>query len=378
MHGPAEVDLPTLTVAGLCRKMRGIDRLEKGLQLGPPSSRRPLNWPFPTTLAPCRPPFWLRHARIESGWLPIQAGDRGTLGDVTYRCAAGGEDCTVTVKDGKATYTGGTVTGTVSDGFAAINDLDDTEAELEDREGELEDTQGRLSVSQRVNHLFWLTAENLKTASDAKRKAEKAPGQATEASKTLTMVQVKGESSKAMASAQVILSAHESLSDEVVKRVRKAISDLKARKTTAGALPSTAPERTRLIATINSAIQEAEACLAIIQAIKAANAAGPGTVAALAVDIINNGDGTAAAWAEKVAVEVEKAATPYIGKTKNLPMNTGGITGKYTAGIIDSEPEGFYTDDIFEIRTDEPPEAKTWRQILGEDKIIERERGLYT
>ncbi len=59
-------------------------------------------------------------ARKEAGTLEIAAGAMKTLGDVTYSCAAGGEDCTVTIKaDGTATYTGGKVTAADSDGYTA-------------------------------------------------------------------------------------------------------------------------------------------------------------------------------------------------------------------------------------------------------------------
>ncbi len=59
-------------------------------------------------------------ARKEAGTLEIAAGAMKTLGDVTYSCAAGGEDCTVTIKaDGTATYTGGTVTAADSAGYTA-------------------------------------------------------------------------------------------------------------------------------------------------------------------------------------------------------------------------------------------------------------------
>ncbi len=56
----------------------------------------------------------------EAGTLEIAAGASKTLGEVTYRCAAGGDGCTVTVKaDGTATYTGGRVTAADSAGYTA-------------------------------------------------------------------------------------------------------------------------------------------------------------------------------------------------------------------------------------------------------------------
>ena len=59
-------------------------------------------------------------AEKETGTLEIAADAMKTLGDVTYRCATGGDGCTVKVMaDGTATYTGGTVTAADSDGYKA-------------------------------------------------------------------------------------------------------------------------------------------------------------------------------------------------------------------------------------------------------------------
>ena len=47
----------------------------------------------------------------------IPAGGSVTIGEVTYSCAAGDEDCTVTVNNGAAVSTGGAVTAAVSSGY---------------------------------------------------------------------------------------------------------------------------------------------------------------------------------------------------------------------------------------------------------------------
>ena len=63
-------------------------------------------------------------ARKEAGTLEIAADSHKTLGDVTYTCAEGGDDCTVTVKaDGTATYTGGRVTAADSAGYTARKEV---------------------------------------------------------------------------------------------------------------------------------------------------------------------------------------------------------------------------------------------------------------
>ena len=63
-----------------------------------------------------------------AGMAEIDAGDSATIGDVTYTCAADGDDCSVTVvDDGTATSTGGTVTAANS---AAYDMRIATEAEL--------------------------------------------------------------------------------------------------------------------------------------------------------------------------------------------------------------------------------------------------------
>ena len=62
-----------------------------------------------------------------AGTLPLKAGASGDLGDITFTCAAGGDDCsvTVTVTDGKAAAmaTGGMVTAAPSQAYTKrIND----------------------------------------------------------------------------------------------------------------------------------------------------------------------------------------------------------------------------------------------------------------
>ena len=54
----------------------------------------------------------------EAGTIEIEAGMSATSGTVTFMCAAGGDDCTVTVADdGTVTSTGGTVTAMNSEAF---------------------------------------------------------------------------------------------------------------------------------------------------------------------------------------------------------------------------------------------------------------------
>ena len=242
-------------------------------------------------------------ATLEDGTFTIEADDDADRGDFNFSCPAEGKDCTVTIKDGAATYTGGTPTVTSSASFR-----------LRQTQGNLRDKTNELSVSQRVNNLFSLTTTNLGTASEARRKAEAAPAKATEANKMLSAFQVKGDSETAKASAQKILDAEKDLSDGVVTRVQGAINDLKARKTTAEGLPENAPRRAELIQAIENAIRDAEADLEAIKKVKKANRGGAGSVGLLALGIKGaDGEGTATTWAEKVAQEMEKAATPWIG-----------------------------------------------------------------
>ena len=139
-------------------------------------------------------------ATLEDGTFTIEADDDADRGDFNFSCPAEGKDCTVTIKDGRATYTGGTPTVTPSTSF-----------QLKQTQGNLRDKTNELSVSQRVNNLFSLTATDLGTASEARRKAEAAPAKATEANKMLSAFQVKGDSGKAQASAQEILNAEKDL-----------------------------------------------------------------------------------------------------------------------------------------------------------------------
>ena len=329
--------------------------------------------------------------RGKNATVPITAGETETIADVTYTCADDGKDCVVTVKDGKVTSTGGTVTAADSEGFTA-------QGELEDTEDELEDTQGQLTASQRVRSLQTATNTNLRTASDARRKAEAAPAKATEANKMLSAFQVKGDSETAKASAQKILDAEKDLSDSVVTSVQGAIDALKARKTTAEGLPADTPGRAELIRAIESAISQAEADLEAIKKVKKDQAGGEGSVGRLALKIKGaDGEGTATTWAEKVAQEMEKAATPYIGLATtdgtdkaNLPMNTGGKTKVSTWSDFRTGTDGvtattvrqslgssipgtpFYGNPNIKFKDDVGGRAKTWKEILGQDKVVKR------
>ena len=316
----------------------------------------------------------------------IEAGETETIADITYTCADDGEDCVVTVKDGKVTSTGGTVTAADSEGFTAQGDLEDTEDELED-------TQGQLTASQKVRRLQTATNTNLRTASEARRKAEAAPAKATEANKMLSAFQVKGDSETAKASAQKILDAEKDLSDSVVTSVQGAIDALKARKTTAEGLAADAPGRAELIGAIETAIQDAEAHLAAIKKVKQAQAGGAGSVGLLALGIKGaDGKGTADTWAEKVAQEMEKAATPWIGlkqaagtaQDPGLPLNTGGratavsiwsnstrsqaadaTTGAGISSFYEDTPKINFKDDV-------GGRAKTWKEILGQGNVVKK------
>ena len=65
-----------------------------------------------------------------AGSADIVAGESATIGEVTYSCAAGGEDCTVTVnEDGAAVSTGGMVTATAAQAYTDRKDAEEKEAD---------------------------------------------------------------------------------------------------------------------------------------------------------------------------------------------------------------------------------------------------------
>ena len=186
----------------------------------------------------------------------------------------------------------------------------------------------------------------------------------------------------------------------MVTSVTNAITGLKARKKTAEALPENAPRRAELIRTIDNAIRDAEAHLDAIKKVKQAQAGGAGSVGLLArkIKAADDGKGTATTWAEKVAQEMEKAATPFIGLATaagnnkvNLPMNTGGKTKVSTwtdffregeNGVTASQASRgsgsaiagatFYDNPKVKFKDDVGGRAKTWKEIVGQNNVIKR------
>ena len=68
-------------------------------------------------------------AMKEDGTTTLEPGGKVTYGDVTYTCAAGGASCVLMVKDGKATYTGGTVTAATQASFAQVKKAEKDKAD---------------------------------------------------------------------------------------------------------------------------------------------------------------------------------------------------------------------------------------------------------
>ena len=107
----------------------------------------------------------------DGGPVTLQPGGTVTYGDVTYTCAAGGAPCELMVKDGKATYTGGTVTAATQASFAQNKEAEKAKDDAIAAAVTRADTAMKAAETAKMRATGGTTGDDAKTGTDASMEA---------------------------------------------------------------------------------------------------------------------------------------------------------------------------------------------------------------
>ncbi len=287
----------------------------------PTASKPPVAKPMPAdvSLADVTP----GHGALVPTTHQIAAGETADNGDVTFSCADGGADCTVTVaNDGTVTSTGGTVTAMDSAAYTT-----------------------RIAANNRTAAIIRLHGEANAATSAAKAAgmaAEKALEDAQEYDGMLDVISVGGDSGKAMANAQKVLDAS-TAATQAATDATTAKEKAQTAKTEATGL-SDGADKTALIEALDAAINEADKQIKVAMDIRDGTALRTAVVAVTGCPNTTAGctgdqkPKTAADAGEAVSDLIDAATKPNVVSTfTEVPTGTTATQGEVMAGPNDAQ-----------------------------------------
>ena len=275
-----------------------------------------------------------------AGTLEVAAGMSGEIGNITFSCAAGGDDCAIAVAvdadDGtvSATSTGGMATAATSNAYVT-----------------------GLENSRERARLYGVVSSRRAAAIGAAKAAVQAVKDAVKYVDELTTFASKGESMTAQMNAQNVLDAR-TTTMESVTAAKDAMTALEMAETEAMALPDDA-DRAALITAIGEAMTEVE------EQIEMAEAQVDDETLATSVRRIEypdyevNGNGVVTKGEKRGAAYHGEKVAMVIGMAIDLPEPTFG-----TAGF---PPDPAATNVV---NMEEDRIGMTFADIVGEDNLM--------